>query len=275
MAAARLCLALVTDIHHELQDARPKQCSAGLGLLKGFAELCASLEPDGIVDLGDRIDDRDRDGDLLRAREVAEVFLRMRAPRHHVMGNHDSYQVKRAEWESMLKAPVGSHSYDAGGVHLIFFSPDVDNQRGRHPYTAADEDIAWLAADLAGTSLQSIIFTHVPLIAGKMVNHYYFENREGRAEFLNSARIRDVIEGSGKTILVCSGHVHWNSLNISNGVYYVTVQSMTETFTTYPDVAGAYSVLSVGDDISLTVYGNDPLTLRLPIHPYRGRWLRP
>lgn len=270
-----LRLAIISDIHHEVADVKPKMCSAGLPLLRDFAKFCSEQQVNGVIDLGDRIDDRDRERDCLRAREVAEVFRTIAAPRDHVMGNHDSYHLNRSEWESLLDAPLHSHSKDAGGVHLVFFSPDVNNERGKFPYSAAAEDLSWLESDLAATNLPSIVFTHVPFIAGKMVNHYYFENKEGRAEFLNSSRLRHIVESSGKVLLVCSGHVHWNSLHTSNGVHYVTIQSLTESFTTHPAVAAAYAILEVNTEIAVTVFGNDPLGLRLPMRRRPGGWLRP
>ena len=270
-----LRLAIVSDIHHEIADAKPKMCSTGLPLLRDFAEFCSEQQLNGVVDLGDRIDDRDRERDCLRAREVAEVFRTIAASRDHVMGNHDSYHLDRSEWESLLNAPLHSHSRDTGGVHLAFFSPDVNNERGKFPYSAGEKDLSWLESDLAATNLPTVVFTHVPFIAGKMVNHYYFENKEGRAEFLNSSCLRRIVESSGKVLLVCSGHVHWNSLHTSNGVHYVTIQSLTESFTTHPAVAGAYAILEVSKEIAVTVFGNDPLGLRLPIPMRPGGWLRP
>lgn len=266
---------LVADMHHAERDAPPKRCTAALGLLEPVLECSALWEPDVLIDLGDRIDDTDRDTDLVRARQVAAKLVRCGVPRHHVMGNHDSYTINVEEWEEILAAPVHSHSVDAAGYHLTFFSPNVNNQRGAFPYSLSDADLSWLEQDLNGTNLPTIVFSHIPFMAGKMANHFYFEGCEGRAEFLNSKLARDIAESAAHTILVCAGHVHWNSVGTSHGVHYATIQSLTETFTTGPKPAGAFAFLEVGETIKIRVVGEDPLTIELPRRKSGYRWLRP
>lgn len=82
-------------------------------------------------------------------------------------------------------------------------------------------------------------------MAGKMEKHFYFENKPGRCEFANAVDARRIIEQTGNVTLVVSGHVHWNSWTACNGVHYITVQSLTESFTTGGQPAGAYSTRTI------------------------------
>ena len=44
-----------------------------------------------------------------------------------------------------------------------------------------------------------------------------------------------------------AGHVHWNTVTLVDGIPHVTLQSLTETFTTHPEPAAAWGLLELGD----------------------------
>jgi len=265
-----LRLLIVSDIHHNPIDGPPKLCSQGRALLEPVISQAQSGEYDLLVDLGDRIDDRGAEHDTLLAREIAALFMQSRAPRVHLMGNHDSYFLSAETWSDILQEQVASKTMDLGGYRLIFFCPNVDNQRGLHDYALAPAELEWLG-DALQTQLPTIIFSHVPLLAGPLFGNYYFEGKRGRAEYLNAADARAMIARSN-TILAVSGHVHWNTWHSVDGVHYVTVQSLTESFTTHPYPAGASTVVEIGEDIVIDVRGLDPMTLRLPLRKADRRW---
>lgn len=73
--------------------------------------------------------------------------------------------------------------------------------------------------------------------------------------------------------MAVAGHVHWNALNTVDGVHYVTLQSLTETFTTHPHPAKSWAELELGDSIELRVHGGDPIQLRLPLRTLHEHWL--
>ncbi len=268
--AKPLRILLVSDIHHNPVDGPPKLCSHGRALLEPVISQTLSGEYDLLVDLGDRIDDRGAEHDIVLAGEVAALFKRSLAPRVHLMGNHDSYFLSAEAWSDILQEQVASRTMDVGGYRLIFFCPNVNNQRGLHDYNLASFELEWLEAALQ-TDLPTVIFSHVPLLAGPLFGNYYFEGKRGRAEYLNAADARAMIAGSN-TILAVAGHVHWNTWHSVDGVHYVTVQSLTESFTTHPFPAGAFTVLEIGEDIDIDVRGLDPMKLRLPLRKGDRRW---
>lgn len=270
--AKSLRILVVSDIHHRSVDAPPKLCSRGLQLLEPVISQTISGEFDLLVDLGDRIEDLGPEEDIGLAKDIAALFVRARVPRVHLMGNHDSYFLTAEHWSKLLETEIGSKVMEIGGYRLIFFCPDVNNQRGRHDYNLAPSELEWLSGALQ-SPLPTMIFSHVPLLAGPLFGNYYFEGKRGRAEFLNAADARTMISDSN-AILSLSGHVHWNTWHCVDGIHYVTLQSLTESFTTHPLPAGAYTVLEIGEDISIDVGGLDRMQLSLRPRRSQRQWLK-
>lgn len=107
-----------------------------------------------------------------------------------------------------------------------------------------------------------------------MSGNYYFEHRpHGRAGYENAALARAIIEHSGNVALAVAGHVHWNSGHTIDGAHYLTIQSLTETFTTHPHPAAAWAEMDIGDDIEVRVHGRDPARMTLPVHRKGAHWL--
>jgi hypothetical protein len=172
----------------------------------------------------------------------------------------------------LCEGPIGHVARVFADGKLIFFCPDVNNQRGRHDYNLAPSELEWLSGALQ-SPLPTMIFSHVPLLAGPLFGNYYFEGKRGRAEFLNAADARTMISDSN-AILSLSGHVHWNTWHCVDGIHYVTLQSLTESFTTHPLPAGAYTVLEIGEDISIDVGGLDRMQLSLRPRRSQRQWLK-
>lgn len=270
--SAPIRIALVTDIHHGA-DTGTKAGSQALPLLRDFCDWAESLGPALVVELGDRINDVDRETDMGLTQEVAAVFAKLSVPRVHLLGNHETAKMTPAEAETALGQPLTSHSRDCGDLHLVFWNADVRVQPGRR-FVISDDDFAWLAADLAATERPTILFSHIPLDDSSMTGNFYFERlASGLGHYSNGAVARDLIERSGKVFLCLAGHVHWNRHTAVDGVHHIAIQSLTERFTCHPHTAGASALLEVSDDIRLEVFGHDPFAVRLPIKPLGYHWM--
>ena len=57
--------------------------------------------------------------------------------------------------------------------------------------------------------------------------------------------------------------MHWNTLTQVDGIPHFTLQSLTESFTTSPDPAAAWTSLELGDEVALQVHGRDPFQAKL------------
>ena len=237
MPRSQLKLAVVTDIHHGPQS-KTKVGSAAIGLLNEFVDFANDWEADIVIDLGDRISDRNNESDRALTADVASIFQRIGTQRRHILGNHDLEYMTVEENEELLGVSMSSESIDAHGYHLVFWQADthIDRDEGFH---LKDDDLKWLAADLAATNLPTIVFSHVPLDGGDMTGNYYFEANPELARYSETKQIREVLTAAGNVVLCVAGHVHWNDLNNVDGIPYISMQSLTESFTTSPKPAAS------------------------------------
>jgi len=222
--------------------------------------------------LGDRINNVDSPTDERLTRAVTAALCGVRAPKAHLLGNHDCHDLSRSMAEAAMQVSFGSWSQDVRGHHLVFWNADTCI-KGKASFQFATSDLEWLERDLASTELPVIVFSHLPLDDGSMRGNYYFESvLVGFAHYADSAKVRDVLERSGKVILCIAGHTHWNAINTIDGIHYVTIHSLTESFTTWPHPTSAWGLLQVGDVIEIEVFGRDPAWYRLPVRSRANHW---
>ena len=259
----KLRLALVTDIHHG-PPTKTKRGDEALPLLHKFVDFANDWGADLVVDLGDRISDKDNETDRRLTADVAGAFQRVSIPRRHLAGNHDLEFMTRQDGEELLGTSLTSESLDINGFHLVFWQAGVkyDRQDG---FSLTDGDIQWLADDLAATDLPAIVFSHVPLDGALMTGNFYFEANQHCSQYGETEEIRRVLREAGNVVLCVAGHVHWNKANSVDGIPYLSLQSLTESFTTAPAPAGAWSTIEIGEDIHWQCHGADPLDVRMPI----------
>ena len=228
-----------------------------------------------VVDLGDRISNTDLGNDRKHLAEVACAFKSLTKECHHLIGNHDVVHLSVEEQENILGKSLQHHSFDRHGWHLAFWNTSCVLHEGEG-FRLDQDDLDWLAADLAATDLPIVVFSHMPVDTGSMVGNYYFERRYAHGEqHRNASLARDLIENSEKVIAVVSGHVHWNQLHFMDGIPHFSLQSLSETFTTHPHAAGSWALLTLGDTVELEVFGRDPVMYRLPVKNPSHHWLPP
>lgn len=267
-----LQLAIITDIHHGT-PIDGKHGDKALSLLQNFVDAVNQRQPDLVVDLGDRISDIDKPTDTQLQQEVMAIFQDLTVPHVHLLGNHDMDNLTRAENEAVLGVSLEHASQDIKGVHLVFWQPDVFITQG---FEATQQQLEWLEANLKSTSLPSIIFTHAPFSDASMLSHFYFQNSLPKyAGYENAAAIRDIIKQHSNTLACISGHVHWNSLQTINGTHHITLQSITEGFTTQAEVAEAWTWLELDTDLRVNVQGKDFWEVRLPLKKAGVNWRKP
>jgi 3',5'-cyclic-AMP phosphodiesterase len=75
--------------------------------------------------------------------------------------------------------------------------------------------------------------------------------------------------------LALAGHVHWNTLTTIDGTPHLTLQSLTEAFTT-GQASACTAVLEIDRDVlRWTVSGQDPFAAQLPWRTSKARWFEP
>lgn len=234
-----LTLGLISDLHFGPETSHNgklrKLTREGPKLAKAFVErMNERVQPDLVVNLGDDIEDEDREADLARYRGCIHVLSSARAERVHVAGNHDTIHLAhddlRAAWGAgPWDASAGRrdlcYSFQRGGFHFTVLEThekqDVD-------ITLGAEQLAWLAADLRAAALPVVVLMHHSASEQDLRGNYWFEGREHVALVKERRDFRRILTESKKVRLVVNGHVHWNHFDVVDGLPYVTVQSLIE-----------------------------------------------
>lgn len=271
--ANALRLAFVADIHHG-ENSFTKKGDAALPLMDEFRRFVADARPDAVIDLGDRISDRDHPTDLRLEQEVAEAFAPIAVPRFHLCGNHDRDHLSLAENEAILGQPLGHRTVDLGDWRLVLWAADSRIHRPGG-FVLLESDLLWLAATVAAADRPLVIMSHVPLSGHAQTGNYYFERNPEFSTYPGSERARAVIRQARVPVVCLAGHVHWNTLTTVDGIPHLTLQSLTESFTTMPEAAGAWGLIELGETIGWTVYGKDPFVASFAAAATLRRWMTP
>ncbi|EPR43830.1 metallophosphoesterase [Desulfovibrio sp. X2] len=262
-----LRLAVVADIHHG-PDSGGKKGSRALDLLRGFLDSPWALEADALVDLGDRINNQDPAADEARLAEVADILRPLPGPRVHLLGNHDLVHLSREDNARILDAPASSHVLPMRGFDLVVWQADT-RCYWRERTEAEEEDLCWLEDTLANGSRPAVVLSHFALTPHVLAGNPYFDARPGHDRYLQQERIRSILAARGRVVLCLAGHLHANCWGVADSIVHLAQQSLTESFATAPEPAGAFGLLEItpGPDarLSWTVHGRDRLALDLPL----------
>jgi len=271
-----LKIAIVTDIHHGPTSHNKEAGWNSLDALRRVIDCAIEEQVDLLLDLGDHISDTCAEADYIVATEVAELFKTFPCQRVHVMGNHDVANLDVADNEAIYGESMQSRVVDLGVCRLIVWQPRVEITMGIG-LPAAEPSLAWLVAALNADERPAIIATHVPLSGHSQTGNYYFENNPKYASYPDHQRVRQAVEATGKAALWLSGHVHWNTVTQINNLPHITIQSLSERFTTFPKTAESWALLTLTDnELSLEVRGNDPFYVRLPFNRSGDKpWITP
>jgi predicted phosphodiesterase len=256
-----LRIGLVTDIHHG-PDVDERVGSAALTLLRQVTQrMRDEFHPDLIVDLGDRINDTDAAADRRRLADVREVIDGATVPAVYAFGNHDLINVAADEARAILGKTADYESIDAGGYHLVVLNtqdPTIDLIGG----TLSDAQLDWLERDLAATTRPVLVFTHHPLDEQDPARHWYFRDHPHHAHANNRERARKIFTASGRVKAVFNGHMHLNTVEVIDGIPYLTVMSLVDRAAT-AEPSGCFAEIRASDAgaIELTVRGRQSVAV--------------
>ena len=274
----RARLAIVADIHHGI-DTGTKRGPAAMGLLAEFARFVADARPDAVIELGDRISDVDHDADLRLEADVAAAFRPIAAPVYHLCGNPDRDFISVEENERILGQSLAHGSVDIGDWRIVLWRADTRIRRprrdGQEGMIASESDLAWLGDVVRAADRPLAIMSHVPVSGHSQIGNFYFQRVPGAATYNNAAEARAILHRAKVPVVWLAGHVHWNTLTTVDGIPHLTMQSLTESFTTTPDPSGAWAMLELDDAINFRVYGKDPFAITLDPAASTRRWLTP
>jgi len=268
-----LRLAFVADIHHGA-NSFTKIGTAALPLMDEFRRFVTEAQPDAVIDLGDRISDVDHATDLRLELEVAAAFAPIAAPRFHLCGNHDRDHLSVAENEEILGLALGHRTVDLGDWRLVLWAADSQIHRPGG-FVLREADLIWLAATVEAADRPLVVMSHVPVSGHAQIGNYYFERNPASSTYPGAERVRAVLARAKVPMVCIAGHVHWNTLTTVDGIPHLTLQSLTESFTTMPGPAGAFALLELGETMAWTVHGTDPFSARIAAAQTLKRWMTP
>lgn len=223
--------ALITDVHfgprgyHE--GKLRKLTERASELTSRFVERMNRDErPELVVNLGDVIEDESRDRDLANYGEFVRIMGGLDARVAHVAGNHDQVNLSADDLRTLWGHSGELHySFDFGGIHFVVLRTHEIKDTAVHLPAA---QIEFARADLAATTLPSIVLMHHPVSEQRVDGNRWFERAPHLCRVVERGALRRVLEASGRVIAVFNGHVHWNHLDVISGIPYVTLQSLIE-----------------------------------------------
>ncbi|EYF01505.1 metallophosphoesterase family protein [Chondromyces apiculatus] len=227
-----LVLALVTDLHFGPEASfggkLRKLTAAAPSLARAFvSRMNDVVRPDLVVNLGDDIEDEGLEEDRARYTSCVDTLRGARAELFHVAGNHDLVYMRPPDLLAAWRRPEITslnYSFELGGFRFVVLHT---REKKDVEVTVGEAQIRWLAAELAASRAPTVILMHHSAAEQDLRGNRWFEGsphiclvkerRELRALF----RQHDVRA-------VFNGHLHWNHLDVIEGIPYVTLQSLIE-----------------------------------------------
>lgn len=228
-----LTFALVSDLHFgpaaTYAGKLRKLTHHAADLARAFvARMNDEVRPDLVVNLGDDIEDESLEADRARYRECVGILAGARAEVRHVAGNHDLVHLTPADLNEAWGRPPGAplhYSFDQGGLHFTVLHT---RERKDLDVTVGDEQLAWLDADLSATRLPTIVLMHHSAADQDLRGNRWFEGHANICLVHERKAIRAALRRQGRVLAVFNGHLHWNHLDLVDGIPFVTLQSLIE-----------------------------------------------
>lgn len=258
---------LVTDVHYADAPARGSRCyRESLAKLRECVREINSRGADFLIELGDFKDQDEppQEERTLRYLEAAEkVFSEFHGPRRHVPGNHDFDSLSPGQFFACVrdrgaKPDCLYYAFDCRGVRCLvldcnYTADGRHYDHGRFDWRDAnlpDEELAWLESELRAGAGPAIVFTH-QLLDG-----------EGTVFVNNAAKVRAILERSGRVRAVFQGHHHPGRYSFLGGIHYYTLRAVVEGCGAENN---AYAFAEAFEDGAIQVTGyRKAVTMRLP-----------
>lgn len=227
-----LVIALVSDLHFGPEASfggkLRKLTGAAPALARAFVErMNRDVRPDIVMNLGDDIEDEDLDADRARYGACVKILRGVDAELFHVAGNHDLIHLGEDDLlRAWARPEVTSlhYAFDRGGFHFVVLHT---RERKDVDVSVGDAQLAWLAEDLAGTNLPTVVLMHHSAADQDLRGNRWFEESPHLCLVRERRRLRALFARHG-VLAVLNGHLHWNHLDVIEGVPYVTLQSLIE-----------------------------------------------
>ncbi|MCA9731033.1 metallophosphoesterase [candidate division KSB1 bacterium] len=205
-----------------------------------FIDSMKSAQPDFIIELGDFGTPAEKYAPFFA------IWNSFPGERYHVIGNHEmdgGYSKEQAV--AYRHMPNSYYTFEKNNFHFIVLDgndPKSENERGYKQYIG-ERQIKWLNNELANTKHPVVIFSHQGLTTypGGEEEDYGVENND---------QIRAIFEAHNKShpaqkVIACfNGHTHYDYAENVNGIWYITINSMS-----YQWMGEAYEHIRYSEEI--------------------------
>lgn len=235
-------IGIVTDIHAHDADSPfelggPKVMVNYAERMHAFVDAMNAWPADVVIELGDLVNGvfvmgPDDLGDPARIPAILDdavsILSTYDGPIHHVIGNHDVYDLSKEEYLAGTGGEQTYYSFDLGGYHFVVLDAQYNKDGVDYGHvswmvqgTIPEPELAWLRDDLASTDSPTVVSIHQPLDADYTLT-------AGGPTVSNHLEVRDVLAQSGRVIAVFQGHDHDNNYSLIDGIHYVTFAGMVD-----------------------------------------------
>lgn len=228
-----LTFALVSDLHFgpeaRYEGKLRKLTGHAARLTRAFAAtMRETVKPRFVVNLGDDIEDEAHDVDLERYSLCQSILQESGCEIINVAGNHDTARLSEREVAHVWGLPADAslhYAVERGGVRFIVLHT---RERKDLDISLGEAQLEWVREELARSSLPAIVLMHHPASDQDLRGNRWFEGKPHIAFVRERRTLRKTLRESGRVLAVFNGHLHWNHLDLHDGIPYVTVQSLIE-----------------------------------------------
>lgn len=209
------------------------------------------------IQLGDLIQHANRQTDLKHLQKAVNLISRCPCPFYHLVGNHDTIYLTPSQVRDVFGYQKLYYSFDVSGTHVIILYSHVP-VAGQPPILIQGKQLAWLRSDLAMTDKPTVVFVHHSLADQDLTGNPWFEGLPSNCLIENREEVREVLANSGRVIAVVNGHLHWNRIDVHDGIPYITVQSAVESLVEKGVPSNSWGMVEIDNTIfRIEVFGND------------------
>lgn len=191
--------------------------------IKAFIDSMKIAKPDFIIELGDFGTPKPEYA------KYFEIWNSFPGPKYHVIGNHEMDGGTSLEKALAYRRMANSYySFEQNGFYFIVLDGNDKKQVGEKGYRSCigPEQVAWLKKALDNATGPVIIFSHQglgsdPGVPGERYSVYNSEEIRGILEAHNQSA------GNQRVIACFNGHTHHDYAENINGIWYITINSMS------------------------------------------------
>lgn len=228
---------MVTDLHYSQREPYGKRFfPQTLEKLKTAMTVFNESNLDFLIELGD-LKDQDsiprKEKTIAYLDEIEKAFQSFCGPAYHVLGNHDTDSISKADFLQHTANPGDAdqktyYAFLVNGIKFIVLDANFNEDgtpydSGNYTWTETyipPEEIEWLQKELAGGKEPVLIFIHQMLDSFSTIDKALCVN--------NAEEIVSLLEKSGNVLAVFQGHHHAGHYSFQNQIHYWTMKGMID-----------------------------------------------